>query len=81
MTFLLYIVLGLVAGWLATLVLGVGGFGFFGDIAVGALGSVIGGYLFGELGIFPQAGLLSSFLSAFLGAVLLLLVLRLLQDA
>ena len=45
MTILTWIILGLVAGWIATLLMGSGGYGLIGDLAVGILGAVVGGWL------------------------------------
>ena len=68
---------GLIAGWLAGMLVGGGGYGVVGDIIVGVLGALIGGWLFG--GLWPEGGLLGSILVATLGAVLLILVLRVLR--
>jgi uncharacterized membrane protein YeaQ/YmgE (transglycosylase-associated protein family) len=44
-TFLIWLVIGLIAGWLASVVAG-GGFGLLGDIIVGVVGAFIGGFIF-----------------------------------
>ena len=76
---LVWIAIGLVAGWLASAVLG-GGFGLVGDIVVGIVGSLIGGYVFRATHLrVPFHGLASTIFVAFVGAVLLLLILRLLR--
>ncbi|OIN98512.1 MAG: transglycosylase [Desulfovibrionaceae bacterium CG1_02_65_16] len=75
---LLFIVIGLVAGWLAGVLVKGGGFGILGDIVVGVLGAVIGGYCFGVLGI-GGSGILGEILIATVGAVLLIFVLRLVR--
>jgi uncharacterized membrane protein YeaQ/YmgE (transglycosylase-associated protein family) len=73
-----FIFVGLTAGWLAGLLVRGSGFGIVGDIIVGILGAVIGGYLFGSLS--PGAGgLLGSILVATGGAVVLIFVLRLIK--
>ena len=80
-TLLLWLVVGLIAGWLASVVVG-GGFGLVGDIVVGIVGSFIGGLLFRRLGhgpVFP--GLAGTIFVAFVGAVVLLLLIRLIQYA
>jgi uncharacterized membrane protein YeaQ/YmgE (transglycosylase-associated protein family) len=80
-TFLLWLVVGLIAGWLASAVVG-GGFGLIGDIVVGIVGAFIGGFLFRSLGLgTPFGGLAGSIFVAFIGAVVLLLCLRLLRRA
>ena len=81
MSILSWIVVGLIAGWLAGVVMKGGGFGLIGDIIVGVIGGVLGGFLasyFFEIGD-PMSGInLQSVLIAFAGAVVLLLILRLL---
>jgi len=75
---ILFIVIGLIAGWLAGVLVKGGGFGILGDIVVGVLGAVIGGYLFGVVGIGGR-GLLGEVLVATVGAILLIFVLRLIR--
>jgi uncharacterized membrane protein YeaQ/YmgE (transglycosylase-associated protein family) len=75
---LLFIVIGLIAGWLAGVLVKGGGFGVLGDIVVGVLGAVIGGYLFGSVGIGGH-GLLGEILVATVGPILLIFVLRLIR--
>lgn len=74
---LIWCVIGLVAGFLASLVVG-GGFGLIGDIVVGIVGAFIGGLIFDALDVnAPWGGLAGRIFVAFVGAVVLLLVLRL----
>jgi uncharacterized membrane protein YeaQ/YmgE (transglycosylase-associated protein family) len=78
-TILLWIVVGLIAGWLASAVVG-GGYGVIGDIVVGVVGAFLGGFIFRALHIgTPFRGLPGTIFVAFIGAVLLLLVLRLIR--
>jgi uncharacterized membrane protein YeaQ/YmgE (transglycosylase-associated protein family) len=78
-TFLLWLVVGLIAGWLASAVVG-GGFGLVGDIVVGIVGAFLGGFIFRALGVgSPFGGLAGSIFVAFIGAVVLLLLLRLVR--
>jgi len=81
MSILSWIVVGLIAGWLAGVVMKGGGFGLIGDIIVGVIGGVLGGFIasyFFDVGD-PMSGInLTSILIAFIGAVLLLLILRVL---
>jgi uncharacterized membrane protein YeaQ/YmgE (transglycosylase-associated protein family) len=80
-TFLLWLVVGLIAGWLASAVVG-GGFGLVGDIVVGIVGAFIGGFIFRALGVgTPFGGLAGSIFVAFVGAVALLLCLRVIRRA
>jgi len=80
-TILLWIVIGLIAGWLASAVVG-GGFGLIGDIVVGVVGAFVGGFVFRALHISsPFGGLAGTIFVAFIGAVVLLLLLRLIRSA
>jgi len=80
-TFLVWIVIGLVAGWLASAVVG-GGFGLIGDIVVGVVGAFLGGLIFRGLHVHaPFAGLPGTIFVAFIGAIVLLLILRLIRAA
>jgi uncharacterized membrane protein YeaQ/YmgE (transglycosylase-associated protein family) len=74
-----WIVVGLIAGWLAGLVMKGGGYGVLVDIILGILGGILGGWLFGRLGIWPAGGLLGSVIVAFVGAVILVGITRLLK--
>ena len=79
MGILAWIVIGLIAGWLASKVMRSGGYGLIGDIIVGAVGAVIGGFLAATLFKIPNAvnGInVTSILVAFIGAVILIAVLR-----
>jgi len=58
-----------------------GGFGVVGDIVVGILGALVGGFLFGVLGFSGGGGLLGSIVIATVGAVVLIFVLRLIKSA
>jgi uncharacterized membrane protein YeaQ/YmgE (transglycosylase-associated protein family) len=73
------LVVGLVAGWLAGLLVKGGGFGLIGDIVVGIVGAFIGGWLFPTLGLHFGAGMIAAIISATVGAVILLVVLRLIR--
>jgi uncharacterized membrane protein YeaQ/YmgE (transglycosylase-associated protein family) len=81
MSFIWFILIGLVAGWLAGQVMKGGGYGVLGDIIVGVLGALLGGWLFGKLGIGAGGGLLGSLIVAFIGACILIFLLRLIRRA
>lgn len=71
MEFLWFILVGLVAGWLAGQIMRGGGFGLIGNIVVGILGALIGGFVFGLFGTGAD-NLLGSIIVATIGAVILL---------
>ena len=80
MGILSWIVVGLIAGWLAGLVMRGGGYGLIGDIIVGVVGGLLGGWIATSLlhiGADVNGINLESILVAFAGAVLLILVIRL----
>jgi len=81
MGFLYWIVVGLVAGWLAGVVMKGGGFGLVVDIVLGVLGGIVGGWLFGALGLFPGGGVVGSIIVAFVGAVILVGLTRMIRRA
>lgn len=78
MDLLTWIIVGLVAGVLASLVMG--GYGLVADIIIGIVGAFVGGWIFRTLGVSsPLSGLPGTILTAFVGAVVLLFVLRLIR--
>ena len=72
---LVWIIVGLVAGFLASRFVKGGGYGLIGDVIVGLIGAVIGGFL---IGFFVQGpvGLFGTIVVAFIGAVILLFIVR-----
>jgi uncharacterized membrane protein YeaQ/YmgE (transglycosylase-associated protein family) len=80
MDILTWILVGLVAGVLASLVMGGAGYGLIGDIIIGIVGAFFGGWLFAQLGVAtPFGGLAGTIFVAFIGAVVLLFLLRLIR--
>jgi uncharacterized membrane protein YeaQ/YmgE (transglycosylase-associated protein family) len=78
-TLLLWIAVGLIAGWLASAVVG-GGYGVIGDIVVGVVGAFLGGFVFRALHLgVPFRGLPGTIFVAFIGAIVLLVILRLIR--
>lgn len=75
------LIVGLIAGWLAGVVMKGGGYGLLIDLVLGLVGGLIGGWIFTALGIWPAAGLLGSVLVAFVGAVVLVAITRVLKRA
>ena len=81
MTFLTWIIVGLIAGVLASMVMGGTGYGIIGDIIIGIVGAFVGGWLFSQLGVStPFGGLPGPIFVAFIGAIVLLFLLRLLRS-
>jgi uncharacterized membrane protein YeaQ/YmgE (transglycosylase-associated protein family) len=82
MGILSWIIVGLIAGWLAGLVVKGGGFGCVGDIIVGVVGGLLGGWIassFFHMGD-PMSGInFESIVVAFIGAVILIIILRLIS--
>jgi uncharacterized membrane protein YeaQ/YmgE (transglycosylase-associated protein family) len=81
MGFLAWIVVGLIAGWLAGQVMKGGGYGVLVDIILGLLGGLLGGWLFGQLGIGAGSSMIGSIIVAFIGAVILVGITRLIKRA
>ena len=75
-----FLLIGLIAGWLAGRVMRGGGFGVVGDMIVGIIGALLGGWLFGLLGI-HAGGLIGAIITAFVGAVVFIAILRVLRRA
>ncbi len=75
-----WIIIGAVAGWLAGKLMRGGGFGFIVNLLVGIAGAVIGGWVFGLLGI-AAGGVIGSLITAFIGAIILLWIISLFKRA
>ncbi len=81
MEFCWFILIGLAAGWVAGQLTKGGRFGVVGDIIVGVIGALLGGFLFRTLGASAGGGLFGSLIVATIGAVVLLFLLRLIKKA
>ncbi len=79
MSIIAWIVVGLIAGWLAGLIMKGGGYGLVGDIVVGILGAIIGGFLAGLLlgGDYTTGINIPTIIVALIGAIILIAILRL----
>lgn len=75
------LIVGGIAGWLAGLVVQGTGFGLVGDIVVGILGALIAGFLFPYFGLTLTlgGGILGAIIMAFIGAVILLVIVRVIK--
>jgi uncharacterized membrane protein YeaQ/YmgE (transglycosylase-associated protein family) len=76
---LIILVVGLVAGWLAGQIIRGTGFGIIGDLVIGIIGAFIGEWVMPQLGIHPGVGIVAAIINATIGALLLLLTIRLLR--
>jgi uncharacterized membrane protein YeaQ/YmgE (transglycosylase-associated protein family) len=77
MHLILFVLIGLIAGTLAGQVVSGHGFGLLGDLIVGVVGAFLGGWFFTAVFGMAGGGFVVSLLTAFVGAVILLWVLRL----
>jgi len=73
MDILLFLLIGLVAGWLAGKIMKGRGFGLVGNLIVGVIGALLGGFLFRILGM-TTTSTLGSLLTAIVGAIVLLFI-------
>lgn len=78
MSLLYFALIGIVAGWLGGRIMKGRGFGLIGNLIVGVVGAIIGGWALGELG-FRSSGLISSLITATLGSVILLFIVGLIS--
>ncbi|MDH3571176.1 MAG: GlsB/YeaQ/YmgE family stress response membrane protein [Gemmatimonadota bacterium] len=72
--FLWFLIIGIIAGWVAGRITKGKGFGLFGNLIVGVLGALVGGFLFDLVGL-SAYGVLGSLITATVGAIVLLLLL------
>lgn len=78
MNLIIFLVIGALAGWLAGVIMKGGGFGVIGNIVVGVVGAFLGGWLLPKLGV-SIGGDFGGFITAVIGAVILLFVVRLIK--
>ena len=76
MMFIWYILIGILAGYLAGKIVRGGGMGLLGNLIVGIIGGVLGGWLFGIMGIWTT-GVIGSLITATVGAIVLLAIVSL----
>lgn len=74
--FVSWVVVGLLAGWLAGSVMTGGGYGLVGDMVLGLIGSVVGGWIFWALSVSAGGGLVPTVFAAFVGAVIVIVAQR-----
>jgi uncharacterized membrane protein YeaQ/YmgE (transglycosylase-associated protein family) len=78
MEFLWFILIGIAAGWLAGQFMKGGGYGLVGDLIIGVVGALLGGWLFGMAGV-AAGGLIGQLVVATIGAIVLIFLLRLIK--
>lgn len=76
-----FLLIGALAGWLAGQMMKGRGFGVAGNMVVGIVGSILGGVLFRSLGLVPDGSLLATLITAFVGAVVLLVIVGVIKKA
>ena len=81
MGIILWIVIGLVAGWLANAILGGRGGGLFYNLAVGLVGAIVGGLLLDNIGLAVKPSFIGELVSATIGAIVFLLIWRAIRRA
>ncbi len=78
MSLVWFLLIGLAAGWLAGHLVKGRGFGLLENLVIGVIGALIGGYVFGSLGV-NTGGLLGQLITATVGALILLFLLKLIR--
>ena len=78
---LVFIIIGAIAGWLAGLIVSGFGFGLIGNIIVGIVGAFIAGWLFPRIGFSIGGGILAAIIHATIGAIILLVLVKVLKRA
>jgi uncharacterized membrane protein YeaQ/YmgE (transglycosylase-associated protein family) len=73
-----WLCVGVIAGFMAGKIMKGSGFGLIGDLVVGIVGAFLGGWVFGLLGI-GMGGIIGSILTALIGALLLLMLVRIIK--
>lgn len=80
MNILIWIVSGIIAGWLAGVLVKGTGFGILGDLIIGLIGGLLGGWVFGLVGV-SASSWIGQVLVAAVGGVLLVIIIRMLRRA
>ncbi len=79
MSILYFLLIGLLAGWIAGLILKGRGFGVLGDMLIGCIGSLFGGFLFDLLGV-HVGGLIGNLVCAIIGAIAFIYLVRFVRN-
>lgn len=78
---IIWIIVGGIAGWLASMIVKGGGMGLGGNIVLGIVGAVVAGWLLPAIGIGLGGGIIGAIISAMIGAIIVLLVISLIRRA
>ncbi len=78
---IVWIIVGGIAGWLASMLVKGGGMGLVGNVVLGIVGAVVAGWLLPAIGIGLGGGIIGAIISAMIGAILVLLVISLVKRA
>src|SRR5215210_5164503 len=76
---LVILLVGIIAGWLAGQIVQGTGFGIIGDLLIGIVGALIGSWLLPQLGVRLGSGIIAAIVNATIGAIILLLLIRLIR--
>jgi uncharacterized membrane protein YeaQ/YmgE (transglycosylase-associated protein family) len=76
---IIWLIVGAVAGWLAGIVVKGGGYGLIGNVIVGIVGGLIAGWFLPRIGVVIAGGVVGAIINSFIGAVILLVILRLIK--
>ena len=80
-TLIVWIVIGGIAGWIASKVVTGGGMGLVGNVVLGIIGAVVAGWLLPMIGIGLGGGIFGAIITAAIGAIIVLLVISLVKRA
>ena len=78
---IVWIIVGGIAGWLASVIVKGGGMGLDGNVVLGIVGAIVAGLLFPAIGLGLGGGIFGAIIAAMLGAIIVLLVVRLVKRA
>ena len=80
MDILYFVLIGIVAGWLAGVLMKGGGFGLVGNLVLGIIGAIVGGFTFSLLGL-TATSTIGKIITATVGAILFIALLRVIKKA
>jgi len=78
---IVWIVVGGIAGWLASNIVKGGGYGLAGNVVLGIVGAVVAGWILPAIGLGLGGGIIGAIISAMIGAIIVLLIISLIKRA